>query len=145
MRDMHEGYAAVRIDHRRDQSDLDDDRCGPLHSLRACLAGDAARRHQLGADHRDRRAAAGAYRREAGKIRRSCLLAVPVRSRRPAARHGDTAMTFFARLHRDLEPADTLGELIFGLIMVLTFTLGARLLGPDEPIAGMEILIAAIG
>jgi hypothetical protein len=54
-------------------------------------------------------------------------------------------MTLFARLHRDLEPADTLGELIFGLIMVLTFTLGARLLGPDEPIAGMEILIAAIG
>ena len=54
-------------------------------------------------------------------------------------------MTFFRRLHRHLEPADTLGELIFGLIMVLTFTLGARLLGPDEPTDGRELLIAAIG
>lgn len=54
-------------------------------------------------------------------------------------------MTFFRRLHRHLDPADTLGELIFGLIMVLTFTLGARLLGPDEPTDGRELLIAAIG
>jgi len=51
----------------------------------------------------------------------------------------------FSRLHRNLDPVDTLGELIFGLIMVLTFTLGARLLGADEPTDGKELLIAAIG
>lgn len=54
-------------------------------------------------------------------------------------------MTAFSRLHRNLDPGETLGELIFGLIMVLTFTLGARLLGPDEPTDGRELLIAAIG
>ncbi len=54
-------------------------------------------------------------------------------------------MTLFRKLHRHLEPGDTLGELIFGLIMVLTFTLGARLLVPDEPTDGKELLIAAIG
>jgi hypothetical protein len=51
----------------------------------------------------------------------------------------------FSRLHRNLDPVDTLGELIFGLIMVLTFTIGARLLGADEPTDGKELLIAAIG
>lgn len=54
-------------------------------------------------------------------------------------------MTLFRKLHRHLEPGDTLAELIFGLLMVLTFTLGARLLGPDEPTDGRELLIAAIG
>jgi hypothetical protein len=54
-------------------------------------------------------------------------------------------MSVFRRLHRRLDPVVTLGELIFGLIMVLTFTLGARLLGPDEPTDGRELLIAAIG
>jgi len=54
-------------------------------------------------------------------------------------------MSLFHRLHRHLDPADTLGELIFGLIMVLTFTIGARLLGEGEPTDGRELLIAAIG
>ena len=54
-------------------------------------------------------------------------------------------MILFRRLHRTLEPGDTLAELIFGLLMVLTFTLGARLLGPEEPTDGRELLIAAIG
>jgi hypothetical protein len=54
-------------------------------------------------------------------------------------------MTLFRKLHRTLEPGDTLAELIFGLLMVLTFTLGARLLGPEEPTDGKELLIAAIG
>ena len=54
-------------------------------------------------------------------------------------------MTVFRKLHRTLEPGDTLAELIFGLLMVLTFTLGARLLGPEEPTDGRELLIAAIG
>jgi VIT1/CCC1 family predicted Fe2+/Mn2+ transporter len=51
----------------------------------------------------------------------------------------------FHRLHRHLDPGSTMGELIFGMIMVLTFTLGARLLGADEPADGREIMIAAIG
>ena len=54
-------------------------------------------------------------------------------------------MTVFSRLHRNLDPIETLSELIFGLLMVLTFTLGARLLGPEEPTDGRELLIAAIG
>jgi hypothetical protein len=52
-------------------------------------------------------------------------------------------MTLFRKLHRHLDPGDTLAELIFGLLMVLTFTLGARLLGPDESTEGL--LVAAIG
>jgi len=54
-------------------------------------------------------------------------------------------MSLFHRLHRHLDPADTLGELIFGLIMVLTFTIGARLLGEEESTDGRQLLIAAIG
>jgi hypothetical protein len=51
----------------------------------------------------------------------------------------------FSRLHRHLDPVDTLGEIIFGLIMVMTFTIGARILGADEPTDGRELLIAALG
>jgi VIT1/CCC1 family predicted Fe2+/Mn2+ transporter len=54
-------------------------------------------------------------------------------------------MAFLSRLHRHLDPADSMGEAIFGLIMVLTFTLGAALLGGDEANAADGILIAAIG
>jgi hypothetical protein len=54
-------------------------------------------------------------------------------------------MTLFRKLHRLLDPGTTLAELIFGLLMVLTFTLGARLLGPEEPTDGRELLVAAIG
>jgi hypothetical protein len=54
-------------------------------------------------------------------------------------------MISLGKLHRHLDPATTLAELIFGLLMVLTFTLGARLLGPDEPTDGRELMIAAIG
>jgi hypothetical protein len=32
--------------------------------------------------------------------------------------------SLFSRFHHHLDPGDSLGELIFGLIMVLTFTLG---------------------
>jgi VIT1/CCC1 family predicted Fe2+/Mn2+ transporter len=54
-------------------------------------------------------------------------------------------MILLRRLHRHLDPSLTLGELIFGLIMVLTFTLGARLLGPEEPLDSRELLVAALG
>ena len=54
-------------------------------------------------------------------------------------------MRLLQPIHRHLDPADTLGELIFGIIMVLTFTIGARLLGPEEPLDSRELLVAAIG
>ncbi len=43
----------------------------------------------------------------------------------PARRQGRCLKNLLPRLHRDLDPGDSLGELIFGLIMVLTFTLGS--------------------
>ena len=52
-------------------------------------------------------------------------------------------MSLFRKVHRHLDPGTTLAELIFGLLMVLTFTLGARLLGPGESTDGL--LVAAIG
>ena len=46
---------------------------------------------------------------------------------------------------RDLDPADRLNEILFGPIMVLTFTLTAGLTVSDGPEAGRELLIATIG
>ena len=46
---------------------------------------------------------------------------------------------------RYLEPADRLNEVLFGLIMVLTFTLTAGLTIEDGPDAGRELLLAALG
>ena len=52
----------------------------------------------------------------------------------------------FALLHRYLDPATSLAEILFGLIMTLTFTLGAGLIIEDEGRAGArELLIAVIG
>jgi VIT1/CCC1 family predicted Fe2+/Mn2+ transporter len=49
-------------------------------------------------------------------------------------------------IHRYLDPASSLGEVLFGLIMTLTFTLGAGLLIEDEGREGArELLIALIG
>lgn len=49
-------------------------------------------------------------------------------------------------IHRYLDPATSLAEILFGLIMTLTFTLGAGLLIEDEGRAGArELLIAVIG
>lgn len=47
------------------------------------------------------------------------------------------------RIFDYLEPAESLGEIIFGLIMVLSFTLGARLFAPEG--SAHELLLAAIG
>jgi VIT1/CCC1 family predicted Fe2+/Mn2+ transporter len=44
-----------------------------------------------------------------------------------------------------LEPADRLNEVLFGLIMVLTFTLTAGLTVEDGPDASRELLIATLG
>lgn len=46
---------------------------------------------------------------------------------------------------RYLDPTDSLGELLFGLIMALTVTLGARLLTHRSEIDAMEIVIAMVG
>jgi VIT1/CCC1 family predicted Fe2+/Mn2+ transporter len=46
---------------------------------------------------------------------------------------------------RWLEPGDSLSELLFGLIMTLTFTLGAGLMLREDPSAARDLLIATIG
>jgi hypothetical protein len=50
--------------------------------------------------------------------------------------------SFFRRY---LDPADRLNEILFGLIMVLTFTLTAGLTIEDGPDAARELLIATLG
>jgi len=57
-----------------------------------------------------------------------------------------TAADRFGVLHRYLDPSTSLAEILFGLIMTLTFTLGAGLLIEDEGReAARELLIAVIG
>jgi hypothetical protein len=57
-----------------------------------------------------------------------------------------TASDRMAVLHRYLDPSTSLAEVLFGLIMTLTFTLGAGLIVEDEGRAGArELLIAVIG
>jgi len=46
-------------------------------------------------------------------------------------------------VHRYLDPAESLGEVLFGLIMALTFTLGAGLLTQREEMRGL--VVAMIG
>jgi hypothetical protein len=49
-------------------------------------------------------------------------------------------------MNRYLDPASSLGEIMFGLIMTLTFTLGAGIIIDDEGSEGArELLIALIG
>ena len=48
-------------------------------------------------------------------------------------------------IERFLDPAEWLGEILFGLIMVLTITLGAGLLVADGPGATREILQSVLG
>jgi hypothetical protein len=48
-------------------------------------------------------------------------------------------------VHRYLDPGERLGEILFGLIMVLTFTSTARAALGDDPNAGRQVMIAAIG
>lgn len=53
--------------------------------------------------------------------------------------------TFLTRLRGTLDPGDSLGEILFGLIMVLTFTLGTRLLADEEPLDAVALMVAALG
>jgi hypothetical protein len=48
-------------------------------------------------------------------------------------------------LHRHLDPLDALSELLFGLIMVLTFTLGAGLIVKEGPDATATLLLSVVG
>jgi hypothetical protein len=48
-------------------------------------------------------------------------------------------------VHRYLDPEDSLAELLFGLIMALTFTVGARLLTQASDIHPRELIVAMIG
>ncbi len=48
-------------------------------------------------------------------------------------------------VHRYLEPSERMSELLFGLIMTLTFTLGASLVIEEGPEATRELLISVIG
>ena len=46
---------------------------------------------------------------------------------------------------RYLGPGEALGEILFGLIMVLTFTMGARLITGEGVLDARELMIAALG
>ncbi len=48
-------------------------------------------------------------------------------------------------IHRYLDPDESLGELLFGLIMALTVTLGVRLLSSSESLRPHELAVALIG
>jgi VIT family len=73
----------------------------------------------------------------------------PSRPQEAPSTHGAVPATTPDRpsiVHRYLDPATSLSEILFGLIMTLTFTLGAGLIIEDEGRAGArELLIAVIG
>ncbi len=48
-------------------------------------------------------------------------------------------------VERYLDPSETLLEVLFGLIMALTITTGARLLSPRADIVGLELALALLG
>jgi VIT1/CCC1 family predicted Fe2+/Mn2+ transporter len=48
-------------------------------------------------------------------------------------------------LDRFLDPGDSLSEILFGLIMTLTFTLGAGILVREDEGAARELLVATVG
>ena len=53
---------------------------------------------------------------------------------------------FVPWLHQYIDPATSLSEILFGLIMTLTFTLGAAIVVQDEGREGArELLVAALG
>ena len=54
-------------------------------------------------------------------------------------------MTDKTLIHRYLDPGDALGEVLFGLIMVLSFTVGARLLLTEEQFDTTELVVGAVG
>jgi hypothetical protein len=64
----------------------------------------------------------------------------------PRGEGGLLALLRTAFVDKYLDPASSLGEVVFGLIMTLTFTLGAGILVQEEGAdAARELLIATIG
>lgn len=49
------------------------------------------------------------------------------------------------RITNIIDPGDALGEVLFGLIMALTFTVGSRLVFEDEGLDVHELIVATIG
>ena len=47
--------------------------------------------------------------------------------------------------NKQLSPGESLSEILFGLIMTLTFTLGAGILIREDPTAARDLLIATLG
>ena len=56
-----------------------------------------------------------------------------------------SGLTDNALIQRYLDPGDALGEMLFGLIMVLSFTVGARLLLTEEQFDTTELVVGAVG
>jgi hypothetical protein len=54
-------------------------------------------------------------------------------------------MTRRHAIHRYLDPGETLGEVLGGLIMALTFTLGARVFAADEQLEVQQLVVAIVG
>jgi hypothetical protein len=54
-------------------------------------------------------------------------------------------LTETALIQRYLDPGEALGEVLFGLIMVLSFTVGARLLTGEEGFDTTELVVGAVG
>jgi len=54
-------------------------------------------------------------------------------------------MTRRLAIYRYLDPGETLGEVLGGLIMALTFTLGARVFAADKQLEAHELVVAIIG
>jgi len=48
-------------------------------------------------------------------------------------------------IHRNLDPDDSLGEVLFGLIMVLTVTIGARLVAREDQLNVYQLVVTIIG
>jgi VIT family len=48
-------------------------------------------------------------------------------------------------VHRHLDPGEALSEVLLGLIMALTFTLGARVFAADERLETHELVVAIVG
>jgi hypothetical protein len=51
----------------------------------------------------------------------------------------------FQLLHRYIEPAETLGELYFGFVMAMSFTLGSAAIARHNPNVADEVVWAALG
>lgn len=54
-------------------------------------------------------------------------------------------MTYKSVIHRYLDPAETLAEVMFGLIMVLTITIGAGLITTEDQLDAHGLIVAAAG